>query len=168
MRETSGISESDRIPAPATRVASGVDKALPIDVATLQAMVRELHARIGDREVRVTAHESVIAQQKAALRHAQQKIDWLLRKLFARASEKLDPAQLSIDFGEAMAAVTAAEVPVETAAQSVAPDDETPPAKRRDRHGRKPLPPSVERRRVEIPPETTTCDGCEANRRSGP
>jgi transposase len=135
-----------------------------VDVATLQKMVRGLNARVGeqDREhaLRAEAHESVIAEEKAALRRAQQKIDWLLRQLFARASEKLDPAQLKIDFGEAMAAVTAAEEPAQTPPEITAPDDETPPAKKRDSHGRKPLPPTIERRRVEVPPESTTCDGC--------
>jgi transposase len=137
-----------------------MDKVLPVDVATLQTMVRELHAQAEDRELRAHAHESVIAAQREELRRAQQKIDWLLRKLFARASEKLDPAQLRIDFGEAMAAVQAAEEPAEATLETAAPDDETQPARRQGAHGRKPLPPTVERRRVEVPPETTTCDLC--------
>ena len=139
-----------------------MDGALPVDVADLQRLVRELDARVQDRDVRVSAHESVIAEQRDQLRHAQQKIDWLLRKLFARASEKLDPAQLQIDFGEAMAAVKAAEEPPEAKTDTAAPDDEgeTLPAKKRTPHGRKPLPTTVERRRVEVPPETTTCETC--------
>lgn len=139
-----------------------MDGALPADVATLQRLVRELDLRVQDRDLRATAHESVIAEQRDQLRRAQQKIDWLLRKLFARGSEKLEPAQLQIDFSEAMAAVKAAEEPADATPETTAPDDEaeTVPAKKRASHGRKPLPATVERRRVEVAPETTTCCTC--------
>ena len=41
-----------------------MDGALPVDVADLQRLVRELDARVQDRDLRVSAHESVIAEQR--------------------------------------------------------------------------------------------------------
>jgi transposase len=132
-----------------------VDEALPVDVATLQRLVRELH-------LGVEARDATIAQQKRALRFAQQKIDHLLRRLFARASEKLDPAQLRMSFAEARAALREAAEPEEPASPLAAPDDETPEpvAKKRTPHGRRPLPANLERRRVDIPPESMRCAHC--------
>ena len=64
-----------------------MDEALPVDVVTLQAMVRELSP--GQE-----ARDQTIAEHKRALRQTQQRIDWLLRRLFARATEKLGPTVL--------------------------------------------------------------------------
>jgi transposase len=131
-----------------------MEGALPVDVATRQAMVRELS--LGQE-----ARDLTIAEHKRALRVAQQKIDHLLRRLFVRSSEKLDPKQLAMSFEEASAAVAASVEVEQTPSGTAAPDDETPPAKKRDRHGRKPLPAHLERRRVEVPSETTRCARCE-------
>jgi transposase len=130
-----------------------VDEAPSVDIATLQRLVRELH-------LEVEARDATIAQQKDALRFAQQKIDHLLRRLFARASEKLDPGQLRMSFAEAAAALKEAVEVEEPPTQTAAPDDEAPVAKKRTPHGRKPLPESLERRRVEIPPDSTHCAHC--------
>ncbi len=133
-----------------------MDGELPVDVPALQGLVRTL-------QIRVEACDATIVEQRRALELALRRIDSLLRKLFSRSSEKIDPAQLQIDFGEAMAAVVGATEPAEPAAAEIAaPDDEaeTAGARKRRSHGRAPLPPTVERRRVEIPPETTTCSGC--------
>jgi len=133
---------------------SAMDAVPPVDVAKLQSMVREL-------SLGVEARDQTIAEQRSALRLAQQKIDHLLRKLFARASEKLDPRQLAMSFEEASAAVKDAAPAAETPSDLAAPDDEAPaPAKKRAPHGRKPLPANLERRRVEIPPAATCCAGC--------
>ena len=132
-----------------------MEAAIPLDVAKLQAMVRDL-------SLGVEARDRTIAEQKSALRLAQQKIDHLVRQLFARASEKLDPNQLAMSFAEASAAVKdAVPAPAEPAPEVAAPDDEAPvPAKKRTPHGRKPLPEHLERRRVDVPPATTTCPCC--------
>jgi len=154
VREDRGIVSETRIPAAARDVISSMDEALPVDVATLQAMVRELS--LGQE-----ARDQTIAEHKRALRRMQQRIDWLLRKLFARATEKLDPKQLRMSFEEASAAVRDAATPEETPTEIAAPDDEAPaPAKKRTPHGRKPLPEQIERRRVEIPPLATCCSAC--------
>jgi transposase len=130
---------------------------LPVDVATLQKMVRDL-------SLGVEARDATIAEQKRALRTAQQRIDQLLRKLYARTSEKLDPRQLAMSFAEAMAAVNDAVPAVETPNEVAAADDEAPvPKKKRARHGRKPLPADIERRRVEVPPTATCCADCAAD-----
>lgn len=131
-----------------------MDAELPVDVATLQKMVREL-------TLGVEARDATIVEQKRALRSAQQRIDHLLRKLFARTSEKLDPKQLKMTFAEAMAAVSDAVPSEETPSDLAAADDEAPvPPKRRTPHGRKPLPAHIERRRVEVPPAATCCADC--------
>jgi transposase len=134
-----------------------VEGPLPVDVATLQEMVREL---IAERGLREEAHAGVVAEHKRQLRVAQQKIEWLLRKLFARSSEKLDPKQLAMSFAEASAAVADSAEVEDAPAQLAAPDDEAPPKKSRPR-GRRPLPAHLERRRVDLPPETTRCEHCE-------
>lgn len=127
---------------------------LPVDIATLQAMVRDL-------SIGVEARDSTIDEQKRVLRTMQQKIDHLLRKLYARASEKLDPKQIQMSFEEAKAAIAQAEVAAEPVTEIAAPDDEAPvPAKKKAPHGRKPLPATIERRRVEVPPVTTCCGKC--------
>jgi transposase len=129
---------------------------LPADVATLQTMVREL-------SLGLEARDATITEQRRALRFAQQKIEHLLRRLFARSTEKLDPQQLRMSFDEAKAAVEAA-LPVEDAAPAppAAPDDEAPPVppKPRAPRGRRPFPAHLERRRVELPPEATSCGCC--------
>ncbi|MCE9635117.1 MAG: IS66 family transposase [Planctomycetes bacterium] len=134
---------------------SAMDTALPVDVATLQKMVREL-------SLGVEARDATIGEQKRALRTAQQRIDHLLRRLFVRTSEKLDPKQLAMSFAEATAAINDAAPPVEEPNEVAAADDEAPvpPKKKRTPHGRKPLPANIERRRVEIPPVTTCCPDC--------
>lgn len=138
-----------------------MDAALPVDVATLQMLVRDLATQVSERDLRLEAQGSTIAEHRRTLRLMQQKIDWLLRKLFARASEKLDPKQLQMSFEEASAAVKDAATAEETPSEIAAPDDEAPlPAKKRTPHGRKPLPANVERRRIEIPPLATCCAAC--------
>lgn len=132
-----------------------VDAMLPADVAVLQAMVREL-------SLGLEARDSTISEQRRALRFAQQKIEHLLRRLFARSSEKLDPQQLRMSFDEAKSAIAEATEPEDAPADApAAPDDEEPAAaKPRAPRGRRPLPPHLERRRVEVPPETTCCARC--------
>jgi transposase len=131
-----------------------VDAALPVDIGTLQQMVREL-------ELGVDARDQTIVEQKRALHLAQQKIEYLLRKLFARASERLDPKQLQLTYDEAQAAVQEAAPPEAPVSELSAPDDEAPlPAKKRTPHGRKALPGNIERRRVELPAPSTCCASC--------
>ena len=138
-----------------------MDAALPVDVATLQTMVRDLAAQLSDRDLHLEAKDASIAEHKRALRFMQQKIDWLLRKLFARSSEKLDPNQLRMSFDEAQAAVKEAAEVEETPTDIAAPDDEAPVArKKRTPHGRRALPAHLERRRIEIPPLATCCERC--------
>ena len=132
-----------------------MDAGLPVAGAALQGMVRRL-------SLGVEARDATIAEQKRALRFAQQKIEHLLRKLFARSSEKLDPHQLRMSFDEAQAAIAAATEVEDTPTDIAAPDDEAParPPKERTPHGRGRLPATLERRRVEVPPETTCCATC--------
>ncbi len=46
-------------------------------------------------------------------RQLRQRVDWLIRKLFGRSSEKLNPNQLAFDLGENGVAPDAPEAPLE-------------------------------------------------------
>lgn len=56
-----------------------MDAVLPADLETLRAKLREL-------SLGVEARDATIAEQRRALRFAQQQIDHLLRKLWTRTS----------------------------------------------------------------------------------
>ncbi len=77
---------------------------LPDDVATLQGMVRELLASLRQQQ-----HDN------EALRH---RLDLLLRRLYGRRSERLDPGQLLLFATADAATTTVAASPCEAAAAS--------------------------------------------------
>ena len=125
-----------------------VDTPLPDDLAGAHRLIRELL--------------TTLRQQTHLNEKLQHQLEQLLRQIYGRKSEKLDPNQLLLFASEALAA---AEPERETM-----PEAETPaPAKRpRQGHGRKPLPASLPRKRVvhDIPPEQRPCPDCGADRRS--
>jgi transposase len=118
---------------------------LPEDVSVLQQMIRELLEvlRAKDREIGQMAH----------------RLDLLLRRIYGRRSEKLDPNQLAL-FQEVLHQLAA-----EAAAEADAPTEPSPKPKRRG-HGRRKLPEDLPRRRVvhEVPPEEKICPCCDKDR----
>ena len=120
------------IPAPASL---GEDPPLPNDVATLQAMIRELidslHKEQRERE------------------GVQQRLDLLLRKLYGPRAERFDPNQpwLLPEMSP-----NAAQTPTEATEESPTNDDEQESGngKPRPRNGgRKKIPANLERKRIE-------------------
>lgn len=89
-------------------------------------------------------------------KHLRQRIDYLLRKLFGKSSEKIDPAQLELGLAHGTSAAEAAAVEQAAAAVSPAPGPE------RKGHGRGRLPAKLPRVEVvyELPPGQTCCQKC--------
>jgi transposase len=92
------------------------------------------------------------------------KIEALLRRLYGRASEKIDPAQLKLfekEFAEASSGVLSREVVDEDEA-----DLEEAPKRQSRRNGRKPLPDDLRRERVyhEPDPAELVCPCCGGER----
>jgi len=113
---------------------------LPEDVSVLQQMIRELLVSLRARD-----------RQIGQLEH---RLDQLLRRLYGRRSEKLDPSQLVLFqqlLEEAVAEQATEEAPAEPS--------ERP---RRRGHGRRKLPADLPRKRVvhEVPPEEQVCGCC--------
>lgn len=113
---------------------------LPDDAAVLKSLVAQLFAELQSRDGRISDLEH--------------RMSLLLRKLYGKKSEKLDPRQTSLfdllaAAAEDQAAVTEQATP--TAAGDNAPD-ETPAAtsttKQRPGHGRRRLPDQLQRREV--------------------
>jgi transposase len=84
------------------------------------------------------------------------------RYLYGRRSEKLDPAQLLLEFASWLTALNEA-APAPAAASATSPDGPGPPRPRAG-HGRTPLPAFLPRRRVEhaLPEERCLCAECGA------
>jgi len=116
--------------------------------------------RLRAENVRLTVERDGALAAKARLERKvsrlQQTVDELLRKVYGRSSEKVDPAQILLEFA-AEEAVDSASVPTPAHA-SEASDGETPadstPSKRRKRkgHGWRKLPKELPRDRVELAP----------------
>ncbi len=118
---------------------------LPDDLAQCHALIGELAATIRLQEL-----------EKARLAH---RLDCLLRRVYGRSSEKLDPAQLLLFAAEAMAAV-GAEAP-----QSVEAEPEG--GTKRKGHGRKRPPVELPHLPIEhpVPESEKVCDGCGAQKK---
>ncbi len=122
---------------------------LPDDVETLKALVREQAAR----------HQQELAQYQAQIISLQEQLNLLLHKRFAASSEKYSPDQLPL-FNETEA--QADEAPLDEPAELV-----SIPAHQRKKCGRKPLPDSLPRIRVEhdLDDAEKTCQcGCQLTR----
>ncbi|MFP4596573.1 IS66 family transposase [Ralstonia sp.] len=133
--------------------------ALPDDVATLKAMVAQ-------RDAQLSEQQSTIAQLKRTNDGLTHRMELLLRRLYGRSSERVEPAQLLL-FGQAVAG---------QAAQADKPTDENasapPPSRQRNGrgHGRRPLPEDLPRHRIEHPLDAAerVCPCCgEARQRIG-
>lgn len=103
--------------------------ALPEDVATLKALIRELLAALEKKDQRV-----------AQLEH---RLDQLLRRVYGQKSEKLDPAQLLLFVEEDSPASISESPPTTSAAASET--TETISVTRKAGHGRRSLPADLPR-----------------------
>jgi transposase len=125
---------------------AGADTPLPDDLEAAHRLIRELLA--------------ALRQQAHLNAHLQHQLEQLLRRLYGKKSEKLDPDQLLL-FAREILEAGGPEITPDPAPAAPAAD---PPAKG---HGRKPLPASLPRRRVvhDVPPEDRPCPDCGATRR---
>lgn len=131
--------------------------------------LRAENARLGAERDAALAAKSKLEQKVSTLEH---KVDELLRKLYGRSSEKVDPAQILLDFA-AKEAAEAKALPKAPHADE-APDGETPqegePKQKRKKkgHGRRKLPKDLPRQKVELRPTENElkCDCCGGQRTS--
>jgi transposase len=124
---------------------------LPDDLEAAHQLIRELL--------------ETLSQQLHLNAKLQHQLEQLLRHRYGRKSERVDPAQLLLFAQEILAQ---AEPPPDSTPNAEpepppAPDPSPPPKKG---HGRKPLPPSLPRKRVlhDVPPERRACPDCGAVR----
>ena len=129
------------------------DTPLPDDLDAAHRLIRELLA--------------TLRQQTYLNEKLQHQLEQLLRRLYGRKSEKLDPNQLLLfaqEILEAAAAESETTPEPEPTPEPVPPAAAKPPAKG---HGRKPLPANLPRRRVvhDVPLEQRLCPDCGLQRR---
>ena len=142
-------------PLPSQSAASQEEPvALPQDLTLCHALIRQLlDARAED------------AQLIAGLQH---QLRNLLRRSYGRSSEKLDPNQLAL-FEKLLADLTHAAAPAPTREPAPLPATKSAPANGQQegrRHGRRQLPPELERRPVviDLPEEHKPCPCCHVLR----
>ena len=137
----------------------------------LEKEVESLRRAVVDRDVTLLARDAQIEELATALDTvvaerdvARADLIRVLRRAFARSSEKLDPAQLRLSFEDLADAVIAAQPARALEPQSTAPDDEEPPPARRRKKpgGVRVLSPDLPRERREVlpPEEERRCDCC--------
>src|SRR4051812_41192152 len=120
------------------------DSPLPDDIESAHRLIRELLA--------------TLRQQTHLNESLQHQLEQLLRRLYGKKSEKLDPNQLLLFPREILEAGGPEITPEPTPAAA------RPPAQG---HGRKPLPASLPRKRIvhDVPLEERPCPDCGAIRR---
>ena len=128
---------------------------LPTDLETCHQLIREL--------------VESLATQSHLNEKLQHQLEQLLRRIYGRKSEKLDPNQLWLFAREILEAtgVEPAAAPPAADAKKAESVDQAEPSKKNG-HGRKPLPRSLERRRKvhDVPLEQLPCPDCGAIRTS--
>jgi transposase len=125
------------------------DSPLPEDIESAHRLIRELLA--------------TLRQQTHLNAHLQHQLEQLLRRLYGKKSEKLDPNQLLLFAQE----IVAAGGPTIAPEPEPAPTAEPPAKPKATGHGRKPLPASLPRRRIvhDVPLEQRLCPECGIKRR---
>jgi transposase len=125
------------------------DTPLPDDLEAAHRLIRELLA--------------TLRQQTHLNANLQHQLEQLLRRIYGKKSEKLDPNQLLLFAREIL----------EAGGPEITPESETTPtpvpapaAPRTPGHGRKPLPASLPRKRVvhDVPAERRLCPDCGGER----
>jgi transposase len=119
---------------------------LPDDIEAAHRLIRELLATLREQ-----------THLNAKLQH---QLEQLLRRIYGKKSEKLDPSQLLLFAREILEAGRPALTPTPE------PPTAPPPPARIQGHGRKPLPADLPRQRVmhDVAPEELPCPDCGAER----
>jgi transposase len=139
---------STSLSATPTASAAELPASLPDDLTTCHALIRELLEAQREKDHLIAG--------------MQQQLHCLLRRIYGRSSEKLDPNQLAL-FEKILAELVPAAPPapnLEPAATLATPSAP------RNGHGRRPLPPELERRPVviDLPEAQKPCPCCQAMR----
>jgi transposase len=131
--------------------ALDADMPLPEDLEAAHRLIRELLA---------TLHQQTHLNDKL-----QHQLEQLLRQIYGKRSEKLDPNQLLLFARECL---DAAEIELQSAPESASTLEATTPSSRPTKgHGRKPLPAHLVRKPVvhDVLLEERSCPDCGAERR---
>ena len=125
------------------------DTPLPDDIETAHRLIRELLETLRQQ-----------AHLNDTLRH---QLEQLLRRIYGRKSEKLDPNQLLLFAREILEAAGPETPPEPGPTPAPGPAPAKPPAKG---HGRKPLPAGLPRKRIvhDVPLEERLCPDCGGER----
>ena len=117
-------------------------QALPSDLAACHALIQ-----IQQEQIDITTRK---------LSQMEHQIQQLLRRLYGRSSEKIDPKQMAL-FAEMLKQLEAQNPPVEPE-----PEPAVPPATNRNGHGRRRLAPDLPRERVvhDLPENEKPCPCC--------
>lgn len=125
-------------------------------------MVEELLKKIEELKAvnqQLADHNMALVGENRALKH---RLDALLRRIYGRRSEKINPDQLLLFAVEEMEKNAGEPEPKKPADST--PDDEEPPRRRRPRRntGRKPLPEDIPRHEIihDLPAEDRICPCC--------
>lgn len=110
---------------------------LPSDPQSLRQLVQELLSALQEKDRRIGQLSS--------------QLEVLRRRLFGRSSEKLDPNQLALDLGAWLTA-HCSEAPAEAAPEPPSLEKESAQTAPRNGHGRRRLPESLKRHRIEYHP----------------
>jgi transposase len=120
---------------------------LPTDLETCHQLIRELLESL--------------SRQSHLNEKLQHQLEQLLRRIYGRKSEKIDPSQLLLFAQEILAA--SETVPLSATPQAdTAPASTEPIPPKKNGHGRKPLPPGLTRKPVlhDVAPENLPCPDC--------
>src|SRR6266704_5505266 len=104
-----------------------------------------------------------VTEQQQLIAKLSHELELFRRYVYGRRSEKLDPAQLLLEFAGWLKALNET-APAEAAGAPDAPPSPPAPAPPQPGHGRKPLPGFLPRQRVEhaLPEAQCTCRACGA------
>jgi transposase len=124
---------------------------LPDDLETAHQLIRELL--------------ETLAEQIHLNDKLQHQLEQLLRQRYGPKGERIDPAQLLLFAREILAQAEPAPTPA-SAPEPVPAPTSTPPASKKNGHGRKPLPARLPRKPVwhDVPPEQRACPDCGGER----
>jgi transposase len=106
-----------------------------------------------------------LQEQQQVIAKLSHQLDLFRRWMYGRRSEKLDPAQLLLEFASWAKAINDAAAAETSAPSEAAPAAAEAPSRPRRGHGRKPLPALLPRQRVEhmLPDAECTCRACGAH-----
>ncbi len=135
--------------------------ALELENEALRNRVTQLEASNAHLQSTNGALTTELDRRAKEIASYQHKLDQMIKRLFGRSAEKVDPAQLELAFREAVGEPAEVVDPAATALASEAPDDEETAATKRERRvtKRRRLPEHLPLEDRHVYPEVTSCCG---------